>query len=282
MEAHLDMRKSIFKTIIVLIAAMAISFMFSGCSKDASSKVTVKGSTTVLPITQKAAEDFYNKHKIGVSISGSGSGNGIKALLDKSTDIAMASREMKGKELEAAKEKGIKTKEITVALDMIVPVVHPDNPVKNLSMDQLKAIYDGSISNWKKLGGKDENIVVISRDTSSGTYEVWSKLVLKKADVRNDALLQASNGAVASAVTKNPRAIGYVGYGYLDDSLRAVNVNGVEATIKNGKSGKFPVSRKLYLYVDEDNLSADAQKFIDFLLSDEGQKIVKEIGFLPL
>lgn len=276
------MRNSILKTIVVVLAIMALSFAFYGCSKDASSKVTVKGSTTVLPITQKAAEDFYDKHKIGVSISGSGSGNGIKALLDGSTDIAMASREMKGKELKLAKEKGIKTKEITVALDMIVPVVHPDNSVKNLSMDQLKAIYDGSISNWKKLGGKDENIVVISRDTSSGTYEVWSKLVLKKADVRNDALLQASNGAVASAVTKNPKAIGYVGYGYLDDSLQAVNVNGVEATIKNGKSGKFPISRKLYLYVDEANLSADAQKFIDFLLSDEGQKIVKEIGFLPL
>ncbi|MFW5771452.1 MAG: PstS family phosphate ABC transporter substrate-binding protein [Spirochaetota bacterium] len=276
------MRKSIFKTIIVLIAAMAISFMFSGCSKDASSKITVKGSTTVLPITQKAAEDFYDKHKIGVSISGSGSGNGIKALLDKSTDIAMASRAMKDKELKAAKEKGIKTKEITVALDMIVPVVHPDNPVKKLSMDQLKAIYDGSISNWKKVGGKDEKIVVISRDTSSGTYEVWGKLVLKKADVRNDALLQASNGAVASAVTKNPKAIGYVGFGYLDDSLQAINVNGVKATIKSGKSGKYPISRALYLYVDEENLSADAQKFIDYLLSDEGQKIVKEIGFLPL
>ncbi len=276
------MRKSIFNTIVVLIAAMAIGFMFSGCSKDSSSKVTVKGSTTVLPITQKAAEVFYDKHKIGVSISGSGSGNGIKALLDQSTDIAMASRAMKDKELKSAKEKGIKVKEITVALDMIVPVVHPDNPVKNLSMDQLKGIYDGSISNWKKVGGKDEKIVVISRDTSSGTYGVWSKLVLKKADVRNDALLQASNGAVASAIAKNPKAIGYVGFGYLDDSLQAVNVNNIKATIQSGKSGKYPISRNLYLYVDEENLSADAQKFIDFLLSDEGQKIVKEIGFLPL
>lgn len=276
------MRKSIFNTIVVLIAAMAIGFMFSGCSKDSSSKVTVKGSTTVLPITQKAAEEFYDKHKIGVSISGSGSGNGIKAFLDGSTDIAMASREMKGKELTLAKEKGIKVKEIAVALDMIVPVVHPDNPVKKISMDQLKGIFDGSISNWKKLGGKDEKVVVISRDTSSGTYEVWGKMVLKGADVRNDALLQASNGAVASAISKNPRAIGYVGYGYLDDSLQAVKVNGVEATIENGKSGKFPISRKLYLYINDETISADAKKFIDFLMSDEGQNIVKEIGFLPV
>ena len=276
------MRTSIFKTIVVILAIMALSFAFYGCKKDAGSKVTVKGSTTVLPITQKGAEEFYDKYKIGVSISGSGSGNGIKALLDGSTDIANASREMKGKELKLAKEKGIKVKEIAVALDMIVPVVHPDNPVKNLSLDQLKAIYDGSIKNWKKVGGNDETIVVISRDTSSGTYEVWGDRVMEDADVRSDALLQASNGAVASAVAKNPKAIGYVGYGYLDESLQSVKVNGVEANIANGKSGKFPISRKLYMYINEETISADAQKFIDFLLSDEGQDIVKEIGFLPI
>ncbi len=267
----------------VIIALVAVSVMaFFGCKRESGKKVVVKGSTTVLPITQKAAEIFKEKEDISVSIEGSGSGNGIKALLDGTTDIANASRAMKDKELDAAQKKGLKIKEIVCAFDMIVPVVHPSNGVKNLTLDQMKGIYDGSITNWKQVGGKDENIVVISRDTSSGTYEVWHKLVLKKADVRKDALLQASNGAVVSAVAENPKAIGYIGFGYISESVKPLMVNSIEGTIENGKSGKYPISRKLFMYVNENQYSEEAKSFVDFILSDEGQKIVKEVGYIPL
>jgi len=276
------MKSIITKTIIALSVA-AVAAAFSGCSKSKESRVVIKGSTTVLPITQKAAEAFRKVDKsISITIEGSGSGNGIKAILDGTCDIANSSRAMKEKELKSAEEKGHKIKEYTVALDMIVPVVHPSNAVKNLTLDQLKAIYDGSISNWKQVGGKDESIVIISRDTSSGTYEVWSELVMKKSDVRKDALLQASNGAIVSAVAGNPKAIGYVGYGYITDSIKTLNVNGIEGTIANGKSGKFPISRGLYKYVNENKFSPEAKKFMDYVMGPEGQKLVKEAGFIPV
>lgn len=274
--------KSIITKTIIALSVLVIAAVFTGCSKDKGERVVIKGSTTVLPITQKTAEAFREKTKISITIEGSGSGNGIKALMDGSCDIANSSREMKESEFKSAAEKGLKVKEIAVALDMIVPVVHPSNQVKNITLNQLKGVYDGSISNWKQLGGKDENIVIISRDTSSGTYEVWSEIVMKKSDVRKDALLQASNGAIVSAVAGNPRAIGYVGYGYLTDTIKPLTVGGIEGTIPNAKSGQFPISRKLYKYVNELKYSAEAQKYIDFVMGPEGQKLVQEAGFIPV
>ncbi|MGL4370406.1 MAG: PstS family phosphate ABC transporter substrate-binding protein [Spirochaetota bacterium] len=272
------------KTVLMyVICAVALSAaFFSGCSRDSGARVVIKGSTTVLPITQKEAELYREISKTPISIDGSGSGNGIKALLDGNCDIANSSREMKKEELAAAKTKGIAVKEITVAYDMIVPVVNPSNPVSNLSLAQLKGIYDGKITSWKQLGGKDELIVVISRDTSSGTYEIWQSKVMGDADIRTDALLQASNGAILNSIAANPRAIGYIGFGYLDSSVKGVTLDNVPITIENGKSGKFPVSRKLYMYVNENKLSKEASAFIDFLLSEKGQSIVKETGFIPL
>ncbi len=276
------MTLKLFKNTLFALVIVSLGIISIGCSRETAKKVVVKGSTTVLPITQKAAEAFREKHGISVSIEGSGSGNGIKALIDGTTDIANSSREMKDKEVKMAQKKGIKTKEIVCAYDMIIPVIHPSNPVKNISIDQLKAIYDGSINNWKEIGGKDEKIVVVSRDTSSGTYEVWHKKVMSKSDVRKDALLQASNGAVLTAVAENPKAIGYIGFGYLNNSIKPLTINGIEGTIANGKSGKYPIFRKLYMYVNEDKLSSEARDFIDFILSTEGQKLVKDTGYIPL
>ncbi len=274
------MKRSLFVAVAAILAAAAV--MLTGCSRDRGNKVVIKGSTTVLPITQKASEEFKREKGISVSVDGSGSGNGIKALLDGFCDIANSSRELKPEEIDTAKGKGIELKEIAIAHDMVVPIVNPANKVKNLTVDQLKGIYDGSITNWKALGGADEKIVVVSRDTSSGTYEVWHEKIMKKTDVRKDALLQASNGAIISTVAANPKAIGYVGFGYLNDTVHPVTINGVEVTIDNGRSGKFPVSRKLFMMVNTAKVSADAQAFIDFILSDKGQIIVKEAGFIPL
>lgn len=276
------MRNKLVTLALMAIVMALIALVLPGCGKKGTQKVSVKGSTTVLPITQKAAEAMRKSGGISVSVEGSGSGNGIKALIDGGCDIANSSREMKTEELESAKKKGIRIREIPVAYDMIVPIIHSANPVKDITMDQLRAIYDGSIRNWKDIGGKDEKIVVISRDTSSGTYEIWHEKVMKKTDVRNDALLQASNGAIVTTVAGNPKAIGYVGFGYLNNSVRAISVNNVPVTIENGRSGKFPVSRKLYMYVNENKLKDNAKKFIDFLLGAEGQALVKEAGYLPL
>ncbi|MBN1499521.1 MAG: phosphate ABC transporter substrate-binding protein [Spirochaetes bacterium] len=258
-------------------------FVFSSCSRKDKKQVVIKGSTTVLPIAQKAAEKYsLIDRSVSISISGSGSGDGIKSIIEGTCDIANSSRDLKDKEKENIKSAGKNIKGIVIALDMILPVVHPSNPVKELTIDQLKAIYKGEIINWKVLGGKDENIVVISRDTSSGTYEVWDEKIMKKEKVMPGALLQASNGAIVSAVSANEKAIGYIGFGYLNDSIKAVNVDGVEPTLENGKSKKYPVSRDLFMFINEDTLSPEAKKFIDFIKSSEGQSLVTAAGFIAI
>ncbi len=265
----------------VAVSALAISLSAIGCSRSQGNRVVIKGSTTVLPITQKAMEEYRKTNRVAITIEGSGSGNGIKAIIDGTTDIANSSRQMKPEEIAKAQEKGVTIEEVLCAYDMIVPVIHPSNRITNLTLDQLKGIYDGSIKNWNQVGGPNETIVVISRDTSSGTYEYWHEKVMKKADVRADALLQASNGAVISAVAGNPKAIGYVGFGYLNNTVKGINVNGVDPTIENGKSRKYPISRGLYMYVNKSSISREARNFIDFILGEEGQKIVSRAGFIP-
>ena len=195
--------------------------------------IVIKGSTTVLPVAQAALE-AYMKANPGakISLSGGGSGEGIKAMIDGSTDIATSSREIKKAEVELAKTKGVTPVETAVAIDAIVPIVNPRNPVKNLSLDQLSQIYQGKITNWKEVGGENLEIVVISRDSSSGTYEAWNELVLKGAKVSPRAQLQASNGAIVQAISKNKYALGYIGLGYLDKSVKALTVNGVAASEK--------------------------------------------------
>lgn len=271
------------KSIISLLAVAAFAVSIVSASAAESGKVVIKGSTTVLPITMKGIEAFRSiKPEISISVEGSGSGNGIKALLDGTCDIANSSREMKKEEFDKAKAANMKIKEITVSYDMIVPVVHPSNKVKNLTMEQLKGIFDGTITNWKQVGGDDLNIVTVSRDSSSGTYEYWHESVMKKTDTRKDSLMQASNGAVVNTVANNKKAIGYIGFGYVDKSIKSLNVNNIPATLKNGKTGKYPISRKLYMYVNEKNYSSDAKSFVGYLLSKDGQKIVSEAGYIPL
>lgn len=271
------------KSLISMFTAAAVAVSLVAGNAAETGKIIIKGSTTVLPITMKGIEAFKAvKPGIDISVEGSGSGNGIKAILDGTCDIANSSREMKKEEKEKAKAAKLKIKEITVAYDMIVPVVHPSNKVKNLTKEQLKGIYDGSITNWKQVGGDDMNIVVVSRDSSSGTYEYWHEDVMKKTDIRKDSLMQASNGAVVNTVANNKKAIGYIGFGYLDSSIKKLDVNSIEATLKNGKTGKYPISRKLFMYVNENKYSAESKAFVNYLLSKDGQKLVSEAGFITL
>jgi phosphate transport system substrate-binding protein len=244
--------------------------------------IVIKGSTTVLPIAQVTLEAYMKANPgSNISLSGGGSGEGIKALIDKSTDIANSSREIKKTEIDLAKSKGIEPVETVVAIDAIVPIVNPRNPVKNLTVDQLSQIYQGKITNWKEVGGENLEIVVISRDSSSGTFEAWGELVLKGAKVSPRAQLQASNGAIVQTVSKNKYTLGYIGLGYLDDSVRALTVNGVEASEKTALSKAFPVSRFLYMYTNGQP-KGETAKYIKFVLSPAGQALVKNEGFVPL
>ncbi|HMM39456.1 MAG TPA: PstS family phosphate ABC transporter substrate-binding protein [Desulfovibrio sp.] len=268
--------------IVALTAALTLCL--SGLAFAGS--VEVKGSTTVLPLMQKSAEAFMAQNKgVNVSISGGGSSEGAKALIDGTCDIAMMSRDMKDKEIEAATANGRAPKLFVVAYDCIVPIVHPGNAVKDLSVAQLQDIYAGKITNWKDVGGADAQIVVISRDTSSGTYDCWENKVMhdggKKERVFPGALLQASNGAVVQAVSKNKLAIGYIGLGYLNKEIKQVSVGGVMGDATTALNKTYPVSRGLNLYTPGEP-KGDAKGLVDFMLSPAGQKLADEIGFVPL
>ncbi|MBN1833374.1 MAG: PstS family phosphate ABC transporter substrate-binding protein [Deltaproteobacteria bacterium] len=245
--------------------------------------IGIKGSTTVLPIAQKVAEAYMKEHPdVKITISGGGSGNGIKALIDGTTDIADSSRFIKDKEVKQAVENGRYPVPFAVAHDCIVPVVHPSNTIDDITMEQLKDIYMGKVENWKDIGGPDRPVVVISRDTSSGTYEVWHTKVLREERVFPGALLQASNGAVVQAVSNNKNAIGYIGLGYLEENVKDLTVNRVRGSEETTLNGTFPISRPLYMFTSGWP-EGDALNFINYVIHPQkGQKYVSEIGFVPL
>ena len=274
---------SVARFLMAALALTSLAVPSFATSALAATEIVINGSTTVLPVIQKAGEAFMAANPgVALSISGGGSGNGIKALNDGLCQIAMSSRDMKDNEKELAKSKNVQPVRHAVAVDALVPVVHPSNPVQDLSQEQLRDIYMGKIKNWKDVGGADSKIVVISRDTSSGTYETWEEMVMKKQKVSPAALLQASNGAVVQAVSKNKNALGYIGFGYLDKSIKKLNMSGMEATPASALSRQWPIARELYVFTNGQPEGA-AKDFIAFLVDPlKGQKLVQEVGFIPL
>jgi phosphate transport system substrate-binding protein len=269
---------NIFKKAILTMAAFALM----GGVSFAGQSIVIKGSTTVLPVAQGTLEAYMKANpSVQMSLSGGGSGEGIKALIDKTTDIATSSREIKKEEISLAERKGVKPVAHVVAHDAIIPVVNPKNKVTNLSIDQLSQIYQGKITNWKEVGGEDLKIVVISRDSSSGTFETWDHFVMKKAKVTPRAQMLASNGALLTAVGKNRYAIAYLGMGYVNKTVKSVQVNGKTATAQAALSKEYPLSRELYMYTNGEP-TGEVAKFIAFVKSIDGQKIVAKEGFVPL
>lgn len=264
------------KKIIIALAALNMAVpLFAG-------KAVMEGSTTVLPIAQKAAEVFMNNNPgEEISVRGGGSGVGIASIIEGTCDIADASRAIKPAELEKAAKKGRDLKAHVIAMDGISHIVHPSNSVAGLTRAQIKEIYTGRASNWNKFGGPDLKIVVISRDSSSGTFEAFSEMVLEKKKVRPDAIMQASNQAIASIVARTPGAIGYIGLGYISSSVKAISVDGVMPTKETVLRNKYPITRPLFMYTNG-KPEGTVKKFIDFLKSAEGQKLVTEEGFVGL
>jgi phosphate transport system substrate-binding protein len=274
------------KNLIIVTAAL---ILFTGCLSQADQEdsidsgkeiqtLTIAGSTTVLPIAQGVAEAFMDKNAhIDIQISGGGSSVGVKSAGEGTVDIGMASRDMK----EAEKKDYPQLQQITVAKDGIALIIHPSNGVDSLSVEDIVAIYKGEITTWNEVGGDDQEIVVVGRDSASGTREFFWKDVMKKADFVPIMLEKNSNGAVKQTVSQTPGAIGYVGLGYLDKTVKAVLVDGVEPTVANVINGLYPISRSLYMLTNGEPTGL-AKTFIDFLLGPQGQAIIEEEGFVPV
>lgn len=272
----------------------SVGLCFIGAVAYAADSIQIKGSDTMVNLGQAWAEDFSKKNPdINVAVTGGGSGTGIAALISGTADIAECSRTMKDKEIAKAKENGITPNEIKVALDGLAVVVHPDNPVSRLTMEELAGIFIGNITNWKELGGKNLPILILSREVNSGTHVYFKEHVLRKGNEKGPeefspmALLMPSSQAIADEVSQNENAIGYYGMGYISAAQKAVSVAKdknspyMEPTIENVKSGSYPISRPLLMYtkgVPDGKIKA----FIDFVLSDEGQEIVKKVDFVPI
>ncbi|MBI2119854.1 MAG: phosphate ABC transporter substrate-binding protein [Elusimicrobia bacterium] len=279
------------KIVMSLILSLTASFLYAASSKNS---IQIKGSDTMVNLSQAWAENYMEKNPGDfVAVTGGGSGTGISSLISGTCDIANTSRNIKEKEIAIAKKKGIVPYEIKVGLDGLAVVVNPQNPVKQLTMGQLADIFTGKISNWKELGGKDLKIVILSREVNSGTHVYFKEHVLRKGNLSGkeefaaSALMMPSSQAIADEIATNSGAIGYYGLGYISSKQKAIFVakdgksKSIEPTTVNVITGAYPISRPLLIYTDGQP-QALIKKFVDFMLSKEGQEIVQKTDFVPI
>jgi phosphate transport system substrate-binding protein len=244
----------------------------------------IEGSTTVGPIADAFAAKFKEMYPgLQISVKKTGSGHGAAALVDSRCDVATMSRFMKEKEFKDAVEKGVFPVAHVVAMDGVCIVVHPSNPVKALTREQVRSVYKGEVTNWKELGGLDMPIVAISRDTESGTYETFHNFVMNKEKMAGGVEYVNSNPQAHARVKNTEGAIGYVGYGFLDSNVRALEIDNVLPTRDTIISGTYPVSRPLYMFTNGyPKLGSMTHKYVTYHLTETGQDLVESKGFVAV
>ena len=266
----------------IILAAMAACLFTSNVFAQ-----KIKGSDTCLPLSQTEAENFMNKNKSAkITVTGGGSGVGISALMEGTTDIAMSSRKMKFDEKVKLQEAKKNTKEVVIAYDALAVVVHPSNKVPNLTREQLEGIFTGKIKNWKEVGGADMKIVAYSRETSSGTYEFFKESVLKNKNYMSSSLSMPATGAIIQSVSQTKGAIGYVGLAYLSPRVKSLSVSYdgkhfAPPTMESATDKSYPIVRPLYYYYNTEN-AGQVNPLISFILSPAGQEIIKKSGYIPV
>lgn len=245
----------------------------------------IEGSTTVGPIADAFAEYFKTiQPGLEISVNKQGSGIGAAALIDGRCDIATMSRFMKTEEeFRKAAEKGVMPVAHVVAMDGICVVVHPSNPVKEMTVAQVRDIYLGKIKNWKDVGGPDMPIVAVSRDTSSGTYECFHELVMKRQDMAPGVEYVNANPQAHARVSSTAGAIAYVGLGFVDAKVKALRIEGVDPTRQTIVGGTYPIARPLFLFTNGfPKLGSIVHRFVTFHLTEKGQELVEARGFVPI
>jgi phosphate transport system substrate-binding protein len=285
-----------------LLTSFVLTFsLLASCSSsnDTSSESTAqyienKGSDTIVNLALAWAEKYQGDHPdVRISVTGGGSGTGIAALVNGTVGIANASRSIKDEEIAEAQSKGVNPVEHTIARDAIAVIVNPENPVTELTLQQISDIYSGKITNWIEVGGEDRPIVKLSRETNSGTHVYFLETVLRLGDKEDktlfsmDTLLLPSSEGIISEVRDNPNAIGYDGLGYVPDDLKMIAIAKeaggayVLPSIETVNDKTYAIARDLYMYTDGEP-SGLIKEYLDWILSDEAQEIVAELGFVPV
>jgi phosphate transport system substrate-binding protein len=275
------------KTLRIIMTGVAAITLLG--SNSFAQTITMKGSDTLVVLAQKWAESYMQKNpETKIQVNGGGSGTGFAALQNQQTDLANASRKIKAKEIEACfKAFGKRPTEYKVALDGLSVYVHESNPVKQLSIDQLKSIFTGKIRNWKEVGGQDLPITIYSRENSSGTYEFFKENVLGGTDFASSAQAMPGTSVLLQSVANDTKAIGYGGAAYGQGAKhimvsKETGGEAVEPTEANILSQKYPIWRYLYIYVNPALDKGAVQKYLNWIRSAEGQAVVKDVGYFPL
>lgn len=269
------------KIAVLLSSTILVGSLAVGCGPSSESngdKITISGSTSVGPVVEILAKDFQSKNEgVSIEVQQLGSSAGIKNAIDGTSQIGMASRDLKDEEKQAG------LKETEIALDAIAVVTNKSNEVKNLTVDQIKDIYTGKITNWKEVGGKDAPIVVVSREDGSGTRGAFEEIVgFEPQELVQDAQISDGSGNIKSTVEGNENAIGYISSSYVDDKVNQLKVDDQELTVENVKAKKYPLARPFILVNKEENMTEKGNEFIQFILSEEGQKIVEGEGLISI
>ncbi|WP_449622331.1 phosphate ABC transporter substrate-binding protein [Robertmurraya sp. Marseille-Q9965] len=269
------------------LLVLCLSMILAACGNNSTGDDTeasggnghtlaISGSTSVGPLAEKLAEKYEENNNTKIEINQIGSSAGITNAINGVSEIGMSSRELKDEEKESLQE-------TVIAYDGIVVVTHPSNKVKNLTMEQVKDIFTGKVSNWKELGGDDLEIVVVSREDGSGSRDAFQEIVgYSSGELIKSAIVASGNGNIKTTVATNKHAVGFISFEYIDESVSPVSINGVDATAENVLNQKYVLSRPFLFVHVEDNLTNEGQKFIDYILSPEGQAIAAESGAIPV
>jgi len=274
------------KKITIGILVLSIVVAISACSQSDEDKtgtngktytLSISGSTSVGPLAEKLADKYVEIKDVKIEVNQIGSSAGITNATSGVSEIGMSSRDLKEEE----KANGLK--ETIVAYDGIVVVTHPSNKVKDLTMEQVKQIFTGEVTNWKELGGDDMEIVVVSREDGSGSRDAFQEIVdYSSSELVRSAIIASGNGNIKTTVAMNKHAVGFISFEYIDESISTVDINGVEATAENVLQQTYSLSRPFLFVYKEEHLSTEGQQFIEYILSPKGQNIVSEAGVIPL
>ncbi|MGC9517514.1 MAG: phosphate ABC transporter substrate-binding protein [Methanomicrobiales archaeon] len=268
--------KWIIGIIVVIVIIIGAALVLGGGSQQSGGTIQIAGSTSVQPVAEKLAEVYTQSNSdVKINVQGGGSSVGVKSAADGTADIGTSSRELKDDE----KNQDLKTYQI--GRDGIVVAVNKENPVSDLTSDQIKDIFSGKITNWKELGGPDATINVIAREEGSGTRDAFEELVMgKDTKVKSDAIIQSSTEAVKQSVAQDPNAIGYISLAHMSDDVKALKVDGVEPSQATVQDGTYKIARP-FLFITKGEPTGAVKAFIDWVLSAEGQKVVEGEGIVP-